>query len=38
MKINKIEISDIIKNIEQEKIFEATSSDGGFTIKISVVR
>jgi len=35
MKINKIEISDIIKNIEQEKLFEATSSDGGFTIKIA---
>ena len=35
MKISKIEISNIIKNIEQEKIFEATSSDGGFTIKIA---
>jgi len=34
MKVSSIEITEIIKNIEQEKLFEATSADGGFTIKI----
>lgn len=35
MRINKLEISDIIRNIELEKCFEAVSADGGFRIKIS---
>jgi len=34
MKVSSIEITEIIKNIGQEKLFEATSADGGFTIKI----
>ena len=34
MMLSKIEITEIIKNIEQEKLFEVTSADGGFTIKI----
>jgi len=34
MMLSKIEINEIIKNIEQEKVFEVTSADGEFTIKI----
>ena len=32
--LRKIEITEIIKNIVQERSFEVTSADGGFTIKI----
>ena len=32
--LSKIAINEIIKNIEQEKLFEVISADGGFTIKI----
>ncbi|NWJ52060.1 MAG: flavohemoglobin expression-modulating QEGLA motif protein [Bacteroidetes bacterium] len=35
MKIRKVEIGEIIKNIEQEKLFEFASADGGFKIKIA---
>lgn len=35
MKIKKAEIKEIIRLIENETLFEATSSDGGFTIKIN---
>ena len=35
MKITKVEVSDIIKHIEEEKLFEFTSADGGFKIKIT---
>jgi len=35
MKITKVELSEIIKHIEEEKLFELTSADGGFKIKIS---
>jgi len=35
MKITKVDISEIIKYIEEEKLFELTSTDGGFKIKIS---
>ena len=35
MKINKVAISEIIKNIEQGKLFEVASADGGFKIKIT---
>jgi uncharacterized protein (TIGR02421 family) len=35
MKITKVELSEIIKHIEEEKLFEFTSADGGFKIKIT---
>jgi len=35
MKITKVDINEIIKQIEAEKLFEFTSADGGFKIKIS---
>jgi uncharacterized protein (TIGR02421 family) len=35
MKISKVELSEIIKYIEEEKLFEFTSADGGFKIKIT---
>ena len=35
MKITRVEISEIIKHIEEEQLFELTSADGSFKIKIS---
>jgi uncharacterized protein (TIGR02421 family) len=35
MKITKVELSEIIKHIEEEKLFEFSSADGGFKIKIT---
>jgi len=35
MKIPKIDINEIIKHIEDEKLFEFISADGGFKIKIN---
>ena len=35
MKIGKVEISEIINNIEQGKLFELASADGGFKIKVA---
>ena len=35
MKINKVEISEIINNIEQGRLFEVVSADGGLKIKIA---
>jgi len=35
MRITKVDINEIIRNIEEEKLFEFASADDGFKIKIS---
>ncbi len=35
MKVNKLSITEIIKNIEEERLFEAQDSNAGFLIKIA---